>query len=162
MTRTLLTLAGLLAACSTHATAPQPAPATTTSDADLALVVRRLSVQHPSDDCDALVAELGQPREALKRAVEEISMPPWVGMISGQCLARRFAIDEEATLKAWLTDPERAGLARAVVRELPRIQDEAVVLRIGAAALITEHAALTRQVLGADPRPAVATLAATP
>ncbi|HMV66416.1 MAG TPA: hypothetical protein PKA64_06165, partial [Myxococcota bacterium] len=42
-----------------------------TVEADVALLVRRLSVRHPDADCAAMTAGLGAPGPALRRAVEQ-------------------------------------------------------------------------------------------
>lgn len=165
MKHTLLLLA--LAACaakSTPASAPEadagPARAVTSSaaDADLQTVTVRLSDRHPSNDCDALVEGLSDPRTALRRAVDEVTMPPWVGLISGECLAVKYGAEEEALVTRWLTEADYAGLGRSIIRAIPRVTDEALAVRLGGAALRGPNAALATTELANDPRAAVRAL----
>ena len=152
-------LLALAVACAPRAT-PEPAPATDPSDADLAAVVKRLSVQHPSEDCAALTEGLAQPTVALRRAVEEVATPPWVGIIAGKCMVRRYAVEAESTLAGWLVDPELAGLSRVLSRELAGVSDEAVAIRLATSALRGPAKDVATEALRADPRPALQALVA--
>lgn len=163
MKHTLLLLA--LAACapkSTPASAPEvdagAARAVSSSDADLQTVTVRLSDRHPSNDCAALVEGLSDPRTALRRAVDEVTMPPWVGLISGECLAVKFGAEEEALVTRWLTEADYAGLGRSIIRAIPRVGDEALAVRLGGAALRGPNAELATTELANDARAAVRAL----
>lgn len=174
MKHTLLLLA--LAACAAKSTpdaAPDAAPEAgaaravtdasssgSASDADLQAVTVRLSDRHPSNDCTALVEGLSDARTALRRAVDEVTMPPWVGLISGECLAVKYGAEEEALVTRWLTEADYAGLGRSIIRALPRVADEALAVRLGQAALRGPNAALATTELANDPRAAVRALVA--
>jgi hypothetical protein len=149
-----------LAGCAPRgaATPPQPAQATTPADADLATLVRRLQVYHPTEDCTELGQGLADPRATFVRAVDEVANPPWVGLMAGSCVARHHAAAEEARIATWLTDDRYRGLGRTVLREFAVIPEEPVVLRLGALALQGSSADLAAELLAADPRPAVRAL----
>jgi hypothetical protein len=149
MTRLLLALLCALPACGAPAVPPAAA------DADQQLLLRRLSSRHPPSDCAALTAGLAHPAAALRRAVEEDAGPPWAAILSSRCLVRGHAAAEEAALTRWLGDPAYAGVARVVVRELPALAEEPVVVRLGAAALAGPERGLAAEILGGDTRAAV-------
>jgi len=154
-----------LAACapkSTPASAPEAdagsARAVSSSDSDLQTVTTRLSGRHPSNDCTALVEGLSDARTALRRAVDEVTMPPWVGLISGECLAVKYGAEEEALVTRWLTEADYAGLGRSIIRAIPRVADEGLAVRLGGAALRGPNAELATAELANDPRAAVRAL----
>jgi hypothetical protein len=149
-----------LTACAPRGAAPPPEPAqaSTPADADLATLVRRLQVYHPTEDCTALGEGLADPRATFVRAVDEVANPPWVGLIAGTCVARNHAATEEARIATWLTEDRYRGLGRTVLREFAVIPEEPVVLRLGALALRGSSADLAAELLAADPRPAVRAL----
>jgi hypothetical protein len=152
MTRLLLALICALPACGAPAVPPD---AEATPDADQQLLLRRLSSRHPPSDCAALTAGLAHPAAALRRAVDEDAGPPWAPILSSRCLVRGHAAAEEAALTRWLGDPAYAGVARVVVRELPALAEEPVVVRLGAAALAGPERGLAAEILGGDARGAV-------
>lgn len=147
----------LLFACAGRATPEAAAPPS--ADDDLSVLVARLSVQHPPEDCAIVTEGLLTPAATLERAVIEVSRPPWIGLIAGRCLARDHAVAAESTLAAWLEDPKMAGLSRTLVRELPVVADEAVAVRLAQAALRGPAADVAARVVAVDPRPAVRALA---
>ncbi|MCO4746385.1 MAG: hypothetical protein KC912_16430 [Proteobacteria bacterium] len=77
-----------------------------------------LSARHADQDCAELVDQHGV--DALIRAADEMTMPPWAPLRAAQCVGTVATEGGEPAIRRWLADAERPGLAAASVAGLER------------------------------------------
>jgi len=119
-------------------------------------LVQSLSVRHGAPSCATLTATA----EELADVVTHVAMPPWVPMRAATCLVEQHAEGSEPQFLAWVTEPEKLGLGRLLLRRLDGLPD-ALALRIVQTGV---HGPLRDEVIhtaSQDPRPEVQQRAAS-
>jgi len=99
----------LMLMMATAATAePGPAPVPTPSQTAL---YDALKIRDAAPPCASLKPMSKDLATDLIWLVDNASQPPWVGIRAAQCVIREHHEAKAATIQAWVTQPDRRGLA---------------------------------------------------
>ena len=88
---------------------------------------RALSVKDPEPRCADVEGLVPDPIASLTMIAEDIPMPPWAGTRAATCLVVGHAEEAEDTLRDWVVDEGKAGLARLVLGGVDDIPEEVAV-----------------------------------
>ncbi len=113
-------------------------------------LVQSLSARHAAPPCATLTATA----EELAEVVTNVAMPPWVPMRAATCLVEQHAEGSESHFLSWVTEPEKLGLGRLLLRRLDGLPD-ALALRIVQAGIEGPLRDEVIQTASQDPRPEV-------
>jgi len=124
-------------------------------------VMRALSVRDPEPLCADVEALSETPVTTLRSMVENVEMPPWVGMRAATCLASRHASDVEDDLVDWVTDPAKKGLALVALGQLDKMPLP-VATEVAQRAIVGSNPEMFRERVGRSSQPELRALVETP
>lgn len=110
-------------------------------------VLRALSLRHDPPACSALAALLPDPGRTFAALTARDDTAPWVPLRAARCLFDHPA-EAAPVVRAWMLDPELAGLADVALQHLHRLPAP-LASELAALALAGPHAGLARKRLAA-------------
>lgn len=118
---------------------------------------RALSVRDPEPDCATVEGLVPDPVASLTLIAEQAEMPPWAPLRAASCLLRRHAEAAEDTVRGWVVDPGREGLALLALQHVDQMP-EAVAVELVRDALEGPFAEAARDAATGSERPAIQAL----
>lgn len=117
-------------------------------------IYRALSVRDPAPECAEVEAGVTEPVPILVRIAEQAEAPPWAPMRAAGCLLRLHGEAAEDTLRDWVVDPGRQGLAELVLSQIDLLPDP-VAVEVVRDALHGPYKAQAEEAAAASERPEI-------
>jgi len=123
-----------------------------TPSPDEAALLQVLSLRDGTPSCGELVSMVPDPTTSLLHIVDNVTMPPWAPMRAAICLIDKKEAEIEPQLREWVTQPQKLGLAKLVLRRAHTLNPTRAKT-LSELSLTSENRDTARQILSVSPDP---------